>query len=402
VRVYWDSYTLGDNLENLTLRGGEGSTFTGAGNALDNFLLAIADDASGGRNLLSGLAGNDTVTGSINEDTLDGGEGNDSLNGDGGIDTLLGGDGNDTLDGGSGDADVLEGGAGDDTYIVSNSTNDVITDDSGIDTVVAGYVNYTLGNALENLTLYAGESIPQTGTGNALANVITGVFGDSSGASFTFNGLDGNDTLTGAGKGDTLSGGNDNDVLNGSGGFDQLYGDAGADVLSGGNGNDGVWGGDGNDTLSGGKGGDRLGGGDGNDAMHGGGDGDTLFGGAGADTLNGGSGSDLLTGGDGADVFRFVLEFGAWGEDTISDFDSAGGDKLHINKGLTNLKVTGELWDGRLALGSQAADEGDRFVFDTTSGELYYDADGSAAGAQVLVVTLTGVNHLSGSDIVIV
>jgi Ca2+-binding RTX toxin-like protein len=77
------AYTLGTNVENLTLTGG--AAINGTGNADGNIL-----------------------TGNAADNTLDGGDGND---------TLIGGAGNDTLIGGLGE-DTFTGGAGDDTYVV--------------------------------------------------------------------------------------------------------------------------------------------------------------------------------------------------------------------------------------------------------------------------------------------
>ena len=78
-------YTLGANVENLTLTG---TAVSATGNSLRNVLVGNAAD-----NVLSG-----------------GGE----------ADTLSGGDGNDTLDGGSGN-DSMSGGAGDDVYVVDST-----------------------------------------------------------------------------------------------------------------------------------------------------------------------------------------------------------------------------------------------------------------------------------------
>ena len=65
-------YTLGANLENLTL--GQGGTATvGVGNQLNN---ALAGNAL--NNTLSGLEGSDTLTGGSGNDTLDGGAGVDT------------------------------------------------------------------------------------------------------------------------------------------------------------------------------------------------------------------------------------------------------------------------------------------------------------------------------------
>ena len=172
------TYTLGANLENLTLTGLE--AINGTGNTLNN-----------------------RITGNSANNTLDAGAGNDTLDGGLGIDTLIGGTGNDT-------------------YII-DSTDDTIIENAnaGIDTVQSS-VSYTLGDNLENLTLTGFGAI--NGTGNILNNVITGNYANN-----TLNGLDGNDSLVGGYGNDTLIGGDGNDVLAGG---------AGNDLLIGGNGDD--------------------------------------------------------------------------------------------------------------------------------------------------------------------
>jgi Ca2+-binding RTX toxin-like protein len=75
------SYTLGNNVENLTLTG---TATNGTGNALNNVLVGNTTS----NNFLNGGGGNDT---------LYGGAGNDVLWGGLGADTLIGGDGNDSL-----------------------------------------------------------------------------------------------------------------------------------------------------------------------------------------------------------------------------------------------------------------------------------------------------------------
>lgn len=80
------NYTLGSNLENLTLI--STGNINGTGNTLDN--------------MITGNIGNNSLNGGAGNDTLNGGAGNDTLIGSVGNDTLIGGAGNDTLTGSSG------------------------------------------------------------------------------------------------------------------------------------------------------------------------------------------------------------------------------------------------------------------------------------------------------------
>ena len=64
------TYTLGANVENLTLTGT--SAINGTGNTLDNVLTGNT-----GSNILTGGAGNDTLDGGAGNDTLKGETGND-------------------------------------------------------------------------------------------------------------------------------------------------------------------------------------------------------------------------------------------------------------------------------------------------------------------------------------
>ena len=144
------------------------------------------------------------------------------------------------LIGGAG-ADTMTGGAGNDTYGVDNIGDHVIEAASnGVDLVNAS-VSFTLGVNVENLRLFG----PGTrGTGNALANSMTGASG--------------NETLSGLGGDDTLEGGTGNDTVLGGDGNDELDGGTGADRLDGGAGNDLLVGQEGADTLVGGAGDDSY------------------------------------------------------------------------------------------------------------------------------------------------
>lgn len=159
------NYTLGANLEKLTLTGT--AVINGTGNALNN-----------------------TLTGNGANNSLTGGDGNDTLNGGAGIDTLVGGLGNDI-------------------YSVDTST-DIITelDSQGTDTIQST-VTFSLAAIanLENLTLTGSGVID--GTGNLLNNLIVG-----NSANNLLSGDAGNDTLTGNAGSDILVGGLGNDTLN--------------------------------------------------------------------------------------------------------------------------------------------------------------------------------------------
>jgi Ca2+-binding RTX toxin-like protein len=125
------------------------------------------------------------------------------------------------------------GGAGDDVYVVDN-TSDVVTEaaSAGTDTIEASVTFNVSSNV---------ESIIQTGSGNinSSGNTLDNIMVGNSGTN-TLSGGDGNDAI---------SGGDGNDVLNGGNGID---------TLNGGNGNDTINGNDGDDAHNGGAGDDML------------------------------------------------------------------------------------------------------------------------------------------------
>jgi len=222
-------YTLGANVENLTLLGTD--NLNGTGNSLNN--------------RINGNAGNNILDGGIGADFMAGGTGNDTYIVDnvndivsetstliGEIDTvnssvnyalganlenltltgtrdtyaignalnnvLIGNDGNNTLNGGAG-SDTMSGGKGNDTYAV-DSVGDIIIEaaNEGYDTVVS-YIDYTLGANIEEGQLI-GNAISLTG--NELDNVLIG----NALANKLFGGA-GNDVINGGAGGDRMVGG---------------------------------------------------------------------------------------------------------------------------------------------------------------------------------------------------
>src|SRR5215831_18238646 len=297
---------------------------------------------------ITGTAAAETLTGTPFDDWIVALGGADFLNGLAGNDILDGGAGNDTLNGGTG-ADTMIGGLGNDTYVVDD-VGDVVIENpgEGTDTVQTSLNAYRLGANVENLTFTGVGNF--VGTGNELANTITGGAGND-----TLDGGAGIDRLVGGAGNDTYIVDNAGDVVveAAGGGIDTVQTSLNAYTLGAnlenltftgvgdfsgtGNGlNNIITGGAGNDTLSGLAGNDTLFGLAGNDTLLGGVGNDTLDGGAGNDTLIGGAGNDTLLGGVGNDVFNYTIGDGA---DTVNggaDFDTlniigtAGNDALAV------------------------------------------------------------------------
>ena len=212
------SWTLGANLENLTLQE-VGAASNGFANGND---LA---------NIIEGNAGNNEIHGNGGNDRLDGGAGADRIYGEAGDDTLIGG-----MDAA---ADTLYGGTGNDTYSVTGP-NDVVVENAneGTDTViVSGGWNVGAALNIERVVLNEAEAaqngslsggmLPMELVGNSGNNLISGGWG--------------NETIRGGAGNDTLSGGRGSDTIYGEAGDDTItvsndgtclaYGGAGADVF---------------------------------------------------------------------------------------------------------------------------------------------------------------------------
>jgi Ca2+-binding RTX toxin-like protein len=207
-------YTLGLNLENLTLVG------TGAINATGNSAANL-------------------IEGNIAANILNGGLG----------------------------IDTMKGGLGNDTYIV-DSVSDLVIEDSAliteIDTVHSS-VSYSLNANLENIKLLGTAAI--NGTGNVLNNYLLGNTGintlsDTLGGNDIYQGLVGADTLTDtvATGNNVFDGGKDNDIITGGAGRDLFIGGLGVDTITTGTGYDVISfnKGDGQDTINASTGADNT------------------------------------------------------------------------------------------------------------------------------------------------
>ncbi len=213
------------------------------------------------------------------------------------------------------------------------------------------------------------------------------------------------DILVGNSGDDSLYGLNMNDNLSGNAGNDKLYGGYGKDSLQGGDGSDTLYGDQDDDFLDGGKGNDRLNGGVGNDNLNGGIGKDVLNGNSGNDILNGGTGNDVLRGGAGKDSFIFNTAFKA-NIDTLTDFTPID-DTIKLENGIFKaLTTVGVLNAANFVkeAGAVAHDANDFVVYDTTSGALFYDADGSGTGAAVQIALIGTTTHpaLTNADFVVI
>ena len=287
----------------------------------------------------------------------------DVINGQGGDDIIDGKSGNDTLRGGAGN-NLLSGSDGNDYLDVSGRY---------IDT-----------------TFFFKQNIDSRLTGNN-----------------TLNGGAGEDTLkAGGSKGNNLlSGGDGNDYLDLSGSYSNNRGV----VDSRSTGNNTLKGGAGDDTLraGGSTGNNLLSGGSGNDYLDLSGSNfstgnNTLDGGSGNDTLIGGNGNDILIGGSGIDTFVFN-SYNKKGVDTIYDFN-ATNELIQVSaSGFGGGLSTGSLQTSQFTIGTSATAIAQRFIYDDSTGGLFFDQDGSESGfTQVKFAQLSTGLSLTNNNFVVV
>jgi uncharacterized delta-60 repeat protein len=426
------------DLSSLTRTGVGGNI---VGNAEANTITGTQSgdfiNSGGGSDTLRGDAGADYLNGDAGDDIIRGGSGDDTLIGSGGIDQLFGDEGADTFSVGttSLSGDSLDGGAGIDTLLFESAINL-----GGTGFAMTGVEVLNMNGAQLNVNTTAAvdlSALTKTGTnalilGDGAANNITGTQSVD-----TINGGGGSDVLAGAGGNDTLIGGAAGDLVNGGAGDDtiQVAGtELTGDNINGGSDNDtlqftnaitlgaggftisqvetldmggfamtvqattsvdlssmtvinpgAIAGNGGSNRIVGSQSADNIDGAGGSDTLAGGGGADTIIGGGGDDFINGGLGNDILTADGGVDTFVFSTALDAANNvDTINSFSATGAaaDKIALDPtvfaallgGTTTGVDTGEIASNT---GGNALDANDFILFDTATGNLFYDADGS-------------------------
>jgi Ca2+-binding RTX toxin-like protein len=330
------THEMGNNVEKIALTGTKSINATG--NELDNTLIG-----NSGNNTLEGLGGNDYIVGGGGQDMVYGGAGNDrigvlesyewgkkghSLFGGAGDDSITGTKRDDYLAGGDG-KDVLSGGHGNDTYFIDEDDTIIEEKYGGSDTIVTS-MSFVLAEPIENLVLTGTSSVK--GLGNSLDNSVTGNAG--------------NNRLDGAAGDDTLDGGKGDDRLRGGNGEDFLFGQAGNDRIEGG---------------------------------------------AASDILFGGTGHDTMTGGAGRDLFVFDTRPASGNADTITDFRGYVDLILLEGRVFAGLgRVEGFLSASAFVKNTSgnAQDSSDRIIYESDTGRLWFDRDGTGSAAKVHFATL--------------
>ena len=424
LRIDLDGAEPGAATTLITLRNVEGQSLT-------SFNLGFAPGNVEGAPIKGGES-DDYLVGTVVGETISGFGGNDNLIGGGGGDYLVGGAGADLLSGNADAPSTLQGGVGDDWYYVFGAGDSIVEfAGEGNDRIITA-ASYTLsaGREIETLTTadqagtaainLSGNAFGQVMFGNAGANVLTG----GGGVDYLL-GLGGNDMIVGnADAASTLQGGTGDDwyyVFQTGDSLVEFAGEGNDRILTtvsytlstgqeietlsaatpSGNTELNLTGNGFAQFIQGTGGANILSGDGGSDQLSGLGGSDILLGGDGEDFLNGGTGSDVLNGGAGADVLVFADALGLGNIDGIQDF-ATGSDRIALDHNVFTGLANGVLSAGAFVTGTSAQDADDRILYDSATGQLWFDADGNGSGGAVHFATLSGHPPIAASDFVVI
>lgn len=404
--------------EDDVLTGVEGAPLYWSGGVGNDTLTGTAEN-----DRMNGGAGDDVLTTGGGADSIWGGLGNDMITGGGNFTFMSGGAGNDTLIGGSQFGEFQNGGSGDDLIVMTNGqdlgdgywvSHANANGGSGHDTIIGGLAgdNAFGGNGNDLMT---GNEGSDWFSGGAGADTLRGDAGDDNlaggaGADSLEGGI-GNDVLEGGTEGDTLRGQDGNDVLSGGDGLDYMYGGWGNDTGWGGLGNDRMFGDanadtlygeDGNDQISGGSQADFIEGGEGNDLLKGDGGNDVIYGGEGRDTLLGGADADELEGEGGADEFRYT----AVSESTLARMDTIYGFEIGVDViDLSRIDaITGAGATGNQAftfIGADAFTAAGQLRVYEDGGNTVIEANNTGIANAEMVIYVAGMTGLTADDFIL-
>ena len=402
--------------------GGPGATFTEVNTFIMNLTVTghiTQSNPMPGEDIIDGGAGDDALFGGGGDDKILGGLGNDLIDGGSGADDIYGGDGNDIIYGG-GDG-ILEGDVWDSDRIYGGEGDDILRGGGGTDLLQGGAGADILdgGAGLNDEADYSDKTaavlVVLDGARDSMV-FVDGVAEDTIRNIENVQGGSGNDVLVGDGQANELRGLDGNDVLRGGAGNDVLDGGAGtwdwvdyADktaaisvTLNGASGATVTVGGGAEDTI---RNIENVQGGSGNDVLVGDDQANELRGLDGDDALSGGSGNDVLIGGAGVDQFLFNTTLDALTNiDLIADFNVIE-DTIQLDSTIfAALTGLGTLKVGQFVANASgtAQDADDRIIYETDTGNLYYDINGSIDGGSTLFARIDPALRLSNEDFFVV
>lgn len=365
----------------------------------------VTEDGFGGRDTIEGgrAGAFEVMVGTFHDDDLTGVWGPNPEQAAGIVFQLRGGEGNDTLRGDPAEGRFLAAAYGGDAaggVVVDLVAGRAIDNWGDLDTLVGiGSVvgsngdDLLVGNDLANWFspgggsdhVLGGRGIDFMSYFAASAAVILDLQARTAISEGFTDTIDGFEEASGGSGADTLRGSSGANILLGNDAADLLQGRGGADSLNGGAGNDAVQGGGGEDTLIGGEGDDSVRGGDG------------------VDLIVGGLGRDTLDGDAGADRFQFEV-LSVDGRDDIVDFVSGVDQIVLLASGFVGLPqgpLDAERFVAAPGGAPAAGTTSSRLYYDTNTGRLVWDDNGSVDGGRTVIASLWGAPDLVAADILI-
>src|SRR5690606_28721365 len=111
--------------------------------------------------------------------------------------------------------------------------------------------------------------------------------------------------------------------------------------------------------------------------------------------------SNVLTGWAGSDTFLFDCALGTWNIDQITDFNVAE-DRIALDDAIFTTLPLGTLAADAFVTGTAAADVNSRIVYNSSTGAVSYDADGTGGSAMVQFAALSTGLALTNDHFIVV